>query len=495
MKLSLTRTHLRLAEMLLVTTMLAALTLLLRPIAHAQEGGAGERARQTTCLSQVRQLATAVQMYNQDNNGRFPGIQWAPAIATYLGDSLKMFQCPCDTADEDINTISYGYAGILVRGNGTGVNEAQIIAPTEVGVICDAAPSRRYPRGGLVGGGGLQRAGDVLVGPIYRHMAHGEGGIIVGYCDGHAKYYEVKLAETDLRNPVTRAFYLAPALGTINNPAGGVLNFTPKRALTGGTLMIGGDYCTYPLIVAAAEIWKVKAGATYFTRGFVGEFAPKAQQSDYIWGFGSGNKPSGNAVALARDAVVIITAKHSQIPPRYFAVGEDDAQVLDATRIRKLFATGSGEYVSQVYTYNMNSGTRRYFTRKFGVNKELMPISAQAVEVISDAEMVDKVANDPYGVGYCSSVFADPERVNIPGVRDAGGTVHYFPNTNAKHRWEYPIGEDWPLLRTLYARCAGTTWQVAKDSGIGNVMLAPGAVGKRAMQAGPLFKASYLPPR
>ncbi|MHB9026811.1 MAG: type II secretion system protein, partial [Armatimonadota bacterium] len=58
-----------LIELLVVIAIIAILASILFPVFAK----AREKARQATCNSNVRQLATAVQMYVQDNNSRFPG--------------------------------------------------------------------------------------------------------------------------------------------------------------------------------------------------------------------------------------------------------------------------------------------------------------------------------------------------------------------------------------------------------------------------------------
>ncbi len=78
-------------------------------------------------------------------------------------------------------------------------------------------------------------------------------------------------------------------------------------------------------------------------------------------------------------------------------------------------------------------------------------IGSQAVTVTDDAEMVEKVAADPYGIGYCSAAFADADKVTILSLNGK-----LYPNQNPKYRWLVPEnptvtpGEfEYPLIRTL----------------------------------------------
>jgi len=212
-----------LIELLVVIAIIAILASILFPVFAK----AREKARQATCNSNIRQLATAIQMYVQDNNSRFPGTifngtsanttAWEDALLTYVG-SKKIYFCPSDAfADNDASPVSYGYSGLLVRLDGSGLNEAQVKSPVEVGALCDASPTKKWGFGGLVGGGSW---GDLqhTVKPEPRH-----GGVMVGYCDGHAKFQPGKKSDLkDSSSLVARGFYMADALGLVDNPAGGL---------------------------------------------------------------------------------------------------------------------------------------------------------------------------------------------------------------------------------------------------------------------------------
>jgi hypothetical protein len=106
--------------------------------------------------------------------------------------------------------------------------------------------------------------------------------------------------------------------------------------------------------------------------------------------------------------------------------------------------------------------------------------------------------------------FVDIYRVMIVGIADPGVKInygdvpkagrinkhiHFYPSNDAKTRWvvpEHPPA-DWPFLRTLYVVFGGKAWR-ADGKGFGNIMLAPGAPGAKALQDGPLFQGSYFKP-
>src|SRR5947208_10707667 len=87
-----------LIELLVVIAIIAILTALLFPV-FAQ---AREKARQTGCLSNLRQIGTAAQMYAQDYEERLPGTElgegegeyfWIEMLAPYTRNR-EIFHCP-----------------------------------------------------------------------------------------------------------------------------------------------------------------------------------------------------------------------------------------------------------------------------------------------------------------------------------------------------------------------------------------------------------------
>ncbi|OPZ88072.1 MAG: Type II secretion system protein G precursor [bacterium ADurb.Bin429] len=457
-----------LIELLVVIAIIAILASILFPVFAK----AREKARQTTCTSQVRQLATAIQMYTQDNGSRYPGIKWNTAIETYAG-SQKIFFCPSDAANDKNAPISYGYSGLLVRTddstgvNNTGVNEAQIKAPTEVGAIADATPSRPWADGGgLIGGGGLvdptSTAANNAVELDPRH-----NGVIIGFCDGHAKFFPGKQANLkDISYGPGRAFYQAVGLGMVQNFGGGIQKVaygTPASTV----ISIGGDYATMPVVMAAAEVW-AGYGGKWYSRGFKGsgdylngtgatfaDFRRAAASTHYVWGVADGTADTGAAqLAVARDAFVFIVSKNCKI--NYAGISGTDFDTSTgalATIFNDATYKGYSANVYQAYTMDKWSGSRSYAINIAGLGG----IGTQAVTVTDDLDMVEKVAADPYGVGYCSAAFADIDKVTI---LDLNGKI--FPNQNPKYRWLVPDaptstpGEfEYPLIRTLKVQMAG----------------------------------------
>ena len=333
-----------LIELLVVIAIIAILASILFPIFAK----ARAKARQTTCTSNLRQLSMAVTMYTQDNKNRLPGLYkrqadgsvsstytgWAGDVITYVKGGTdvttpsEMMFCPETLSDIEM-PISYGYNGCLLKTDGTGVNEAAIKQPTQVGVLCDVNPGVPmqaigtgnnigvYGGGGIVGGCSLIFSGaadttdkigsKLSATPVGRHM----GSVVVGYADGHAS----SVPDINTFNPkdslsgVVRAFYMCPALGLVDNPAAGLGGTTdnPFGNTTQGAALvptainytvIGGDPVTRPILMAACEVGKkMIPGFTYSDDGFNGSLNTDTRPTDYIEGVVSTLMPPPSTTA------------------------------------------------------------------------------------------------------------------------------------------------------------------------------------------------------
>ena len=311
--------------------------------------------------------------------------------------------------------------------------------------------------------------------------------------DGHVQLAENGYDAQDISNDLTRAFYLPNIYGLVNNPAGGIGAFAASATIP-DRVTIGGEPCTRPLLLAAASVWHTRAKATIIQGDFSGQYAGEQHCACYLHGTGDGMKPAGNAVAIARNAVVIITAKQTQIPESLLSGELNGICVVDANDVRHLFGAGCQQNAFQTYTFPPSSGTRRYFSAHFAAQGQPLQFGANTKTVKDDEDMVRKVAGDPYGIGYCSAVFADPHRVDKLALKWTDGQTYSYPQQVAKYCWNYPnLTSIWPLTRTLYAEYGGRAWTAA-GTGIVNIMLTPRAPGTLALQNEPMFQACYWAP-
>ena len=55
--------------------------------------------------------------------------------------------------------------------------------------------------------------------------------------------------------------------------------------------------------------------------------------------------------------------------------------------------------------------------------------------------MVNKVSADPYGIGYCSSAMADPNKVQILGIATNSTRPRSIRRPTRKYRWIVPASQ------------------------------------------------------
>ena len=125
-----------LIELLVVIAIIAILAAILFPV-FAQ---AREKARATQCLSNLKQLATAVQMYAQDNGEKLPGaISWGGA----LGVTGKVFDCPTSSKKGSANDPDFMYLAADGPNGGAALLSGRALAsflipgPSETPMIID----------------------------------------------------------------------------------------------------------------------------------------------------------------------------------------------------------------------------------------------------------------------------------------------------------------------------------------------------------------------
>ncbi|HOS43019.1 MAG TPA: prepilin-type N-terminal cleavage/methylation domain-containing protein [Armatimonadota bacterium] len=123
-----------LIELLVVIAIIAILAAILFPVfARARE-----KARATACLSNVRQIVVAMQMFVQDNQEQFPqdtGKPWAHALAEYNGGSI--YDCPSLTGKGDNGKPEYGFNGEVL-----GKPMAYISSPVNCLAVADLTKTK-----------------------------------------------------------------------------------------------------------------------------------------------------------------------------------------------------------------------------------------------------------------------------------------------------------------------------------------------------------------
>jgi prepilin-type N-terminal cleavage/methylation domain-containing protein/prepilin-type processing-associated H-X9-DG protein len=196
-----TRRGFTLIELLVVIAIIAILASILFPVfARARE-----KARQTSCLSNVKQIMLSITMYSQDYDETYPSLwvdvdgsgdqndgdyTWRSAVLPYIKNT-QIFQCPSKRMSNSFNGgMDYG------TNSGYGLNAVHWEggAPTPPFGQTDAAvefPSECIFMGEIGEGAiAISNGGDNAHGFVRNDEAskrHNEGSNY-GYCDGHAKW-------------------------------------------------------------------------------------------------------------------------------------------------------------------------------------------------------------------------------------------------------------------------------------------------------------------
>jgi len=183
-----------LIELLVVIAIIAILAAILFPVfARARE-----KARQTSCTSNLKQLALAMLMYAQDYDERFAGecscgcphtdyTCWRDRMYPYV-KNLQVFQCPSHNADPGNNPGqiggNYGIACYSVSQRSLG----EVSRPSEVYMLLDDNGPQHVKRFNVNGappcGNGGCCGGDFRNNIPDRHNE----GLNVAFADGHVKW-------------------------------------------------------------------------------------------------------------------------------------------------------------------------------------------------------------------------------------------------------------------------------------------------------------------
>ena len=195
-----------LIELLVVIAIIAILAAILFPVFSK----AREKARQTTCTSNQKQIATAVMMYVQENEERMPGTDFWSAIDV----GGKILVCP--TAGKKVAN-AYGWNSSLAN-----LGLGEIPVPEDVYLTADADPA----------GGNIISVGDGDA----RHA----GGIIASFVDSHVVYmkqaplvFAMATMPIVADMPVNQKMHSADT--TTPNAYGWIVNYKPG---SGGTAAV-----------------------------------------------------------------------------------------------------------------------------------------------------------------------------------------------------------------------------------------------------------------
>jgi prepilin-type N-terminal cleavage/methylation domain-containing protein len=230
-----------LIELLVVIAIIAILAAILFPVfARARE-----KARQTTCMSNQRQLCLITQMFAQDHSDKLPtASEWM--LAAGQADK-KLQDCPSATGigpDYTYNSGSHlGGASLTAYDN-----------PFDIIVTGDSAsPGKVYSLEAADNGTGcadVMVSGEAtrLVKNFYSYTAH-DRGLIASYLDGHVAYVKIdgQAAILELVDQINNAHgdqepYLTRYVSTTTKTLWGPTVYVPASAIvSGGWFKISGS--------------------------------------------------------------------------------------------------------------------------------------------------------------------------------------------------------------------------------------------------------------
>lgn len=201
MKFFIRDTGFTLVELLLVIT----ITGLLASLSMAAVKGATDKARTTKCLSNLRQVGIAVQLYVSENQGSLPDtshagfeLSWTNTLAPYLTTNY-LGKCP--SAQHAITKVTYAWNDLLTEqitpntGRGLPINRLRSPSATlALAELPDDAVSEHF-----------HFAGERRLTPtVFRNSVeverHGQSANYL-FTDGHAETISWPSAQSRLKAP------------------------------------------------------------------------------------------------------------------------------------------------------------------------------------------------------------------------------------------------------------------------------------------------------
>jgi prepilin-type N-terminal cleavage/methylation domain-containing protein/prepilin-type processing-associated H-X9-DG protein len=191
-----------LIELLVVIAIIAILAAILFPVfARARE-----KARQTSCLSNVKQMALGALMYVQDYDERFPNyamgsytvspwVFWPHQFQPYI-KNWQIYRCP---SSQYSGSMTYHGTSYPVRPSYCLTNDlwktsrllAEIKSPAQKFLAFDSNhPALGDIRAILTASECAQWSCGLMVRDTHKWLVPHNEGCNIGFCDGHAKWLQ-----------------------------------------------------------------------------------------------------------------------------------------------------------------------------------------------------------------------------------------------------------------------------------------------------------------
>jgi prepilin-type N-terminal cleavage/methylation domain-containing protein/prepilin-type processing-associated H-X9-DG protein len=170
-----------LIELLVVIAIIAILAAILFPVFAK----AREKARQTTCMNNEKQIMTSILMSAQDHDETLPTVNtWNQELSDTYGVEGKVWDCPTSSYKGTEATPDYIYT-CIVQNPGTGVVLGDITDPVSTMVLADFdAKSGGKPYVDNTAATMIDLASTAKSIIQYRHNS----GAVAAYVDGHVSW-------------------------------------------------------------------------------------------------------------------------------------------------------------------------------------------------------------------------------------------------------------------------------------------------------------------
>ena len=189
-----------LIELLVVIAIVAVLA----SLAYAGAGSMIGKGHATKCLSNMRQIGAAMQMFVGDNDGRLPGtshgVSWTNSLGAYLGTN---FIGKCPAVPEHRARVSYGWNDSLADSRGKGIKVAMCQTPGATIASAELATNQSSEHFHFAGGrGGAARVTPNQFEAAVNVEVH-NGSANYLFVDGHAESLAWTEVQRRLRQPGT----------------------------------------------------------------------------------------------------------------------------------------------------------------------------------------------------------------------------------------------------------------------------------------------------
>jgi prepilin-type N-terminal cleavage/methylation domain-containing protein/prepilin-type processing-associated H-X9-DG protein len=189
-----------LIELLVVMAIIAALA----SLAYAGAGAMLGKGHTTKCLSNMRQIGAAMQMFVADHDGYLPGtshgVSWTNSLGTYLGTN---FIGKCPAVPEHRARVSYGWNDSLADSRGKGIKVAMCQTPGATIASAELATNQSSEHFHFAGGrGGAARVTPNQFEAAVNVEVH-NGSANYLFVDGHTESLAWTEVQRRLRQPGT----------------------------------------------------------------------------------------------------------------------------------------------------------------------------------------------------------------------------------------------------------------------------------------------------